>query len=85
MFFAGPERESPIVSGNSHFGTSVVCSFWFGVHNWTELRREKLHSTGIDHDPTQEMIVEICGLLDSNAGFLNTKMTDMSAERCGEY
>ena len=80
-----PNGESPIVSGNSHFGTFRRVLFWFGVHNWTELRREKLHSTGIDHDPTQEMIVEICGLLDSNAGFLNTKMTDMSAERCGEY
>jgi hypothetical protein len=45
--------------------------FWFGVHNWTELRREKLHSAGMDHDPTQETIVEICGLMDSNAGFVN--------------
>jgi hypothetical protein len=71
MFFAGPERESPIVSGNSHFGTSVVCSFWFGVHNWTELRREKLHSAGMDHDPTPEMIVKINGLPDSNAGLVN--------------
>ena len=61
--------------------------FWFGVHNWTELRREKLHSAGMDRDPTQEMTVEMCGLMDNNAGFLNrrTKMTDMSAERCGEY
>jgi hypothetical protein len=42
--------------------------FWFGVHNWTE-RREKLHSAGMEHDPTQKMIVEICGLLDNNAGF----------------
>ena len=80
-----PNGESPIVLGNSSFGTSVVCSsgsvFTIGLN----CAARKLHSAAMDHDPTQEMIVEICGLLDSNARFLNTKMTDMSAERCGEY
>jgi hypothetical protein len=71
MFFADPNGESPIVPRNSRFGISVVCSsgsvFTIGLNcavrscilqEWT-------------NDPTQEMIVEICGLLDSNAGFVN--------------
>jgi hypothetical protein len=66
-----PNGESPIVLGNSRFGTSVVCSsgsvFTIGLN----CAVRTLHSAGMDHDPTQEMIVEICGLLDSNAGLVN--------------
>ena len=85
MFLAGPNGESPIVPGNSRFGYSGRVLFWFGVHNCTELRREKLHSAGIDHDPTQEVTVGICGLMQQRWILERTKMNDMSAERCGEY
>jgi hypothetical protein len=71
MFFAGPERQIANSARQFPFWCFGRVLFWFGVHNWTELRREKLHSAGMDHDPTQGMIVEICGLLDSNAGFVN--------------
>ena len=68
MFFAGPERRIAKLVLQFPFCYFRRVLFWFGVHNWTELRREKLHSAGMDHDPTQEMIVEIRGLLDNNAG-----------------
>jgi hypothetical protein len=69
MFFAGPERRIAGRVRQFPFWYFRRALFWFGVHNWTELRREKLHSAGMEYDPTQEMIVEICGLRDNNAGF----------------
>lgn len=69
LFFAGPERRIANRVRQFPFWYFRPVFFWFGVHNWTELRREKLYSTEMEHDPTQEMIFEICGLLDNNAGF----------------
>jgi hypothetical protein len=60
--------------------------FWFAVHNWTELRREKLQSVGVDHDPIQ---ADDCRDMRPSGHERwireRTKMADMSAERCGEY
>jgi hypothetical protein len=71
IFFADPEQRISNRDSVIPFWYVRRVLFWFGVHNWTEMRREKLHPVGMDHDPTQEMIVEICCLLDGNAIFLN--------------
>jgi hypothetical protein len=55
MFFAGPERRIAGRVRQFPFWYFRRALFWFGVHNWTELRREKLHSAGMEYDPTQEM------------------------------
>jgi hypothetical protein len=59
MFFADPERRIANRARQFQFWYVRRVLFWFGVHNWTELRREKA------------AFCEICSLLDSNAGLVN--------------
>ena len=46
---------------------------------------EKLHPARMNHDWTEVTIIEVCCLLDEQPRLLNnqTKITDMSVERCG--
>jgi hypothetical protein len=39
------------------------CVIRVGVHNWTDLSREKPHAVGMNHVRTQEIATEMCGLL----------------------
>lgn len=74
-----------LVQLHSHFVTSVMRQPR-GVHNRTDLRGEKLHPARMNHDRIEETIIEVCCLLDEQTRLLDsqTKMTDMSVERCGD-
>jgi hypothetical protein len=52
------------------------CVIRVGVHNWTDLSREKPHAAGLNH---------VAAFLASKIRLLysQTKVTDMSVERCG--
>ena len=77
MFFADTERRIANRARQFPFWHVRGVLFWFGVHNWTELRREKAAFCRMmsRYRPS--------GQQRWNAE--RTKMTDMSAERCGEY
>ena len=74
----------PIVPRNSvwYFGRVL---FWFGVHNWTELRREKLHSAGVDQRSDTRDDCRDMRPSGQQRWIRERTKTDMSAERCGEY
>jgi hypothetical protein len=48
MFFADPKRRIADRAQQFPFWYFGRVLFWFGLHNGTELRREKLHSAGMD-------------------------------------
>jgi hypothetical protein len=78
--------ESPIAPGNSRFGTSVVCFSGSVVHNGTELRRKKAAfcRNGPQSD-TRDDCRDVRPSGQQRWIRERTKMTDMSAQRCGEY
>jgi hypothetical protein len=65
--------ERPLALLVSVLPSCVIC---VGVHNWTDLRREKLHAAGMNHDRTEETVIEVCCLLDEQISLLNSQNQD---------